>query len=145
VSAQVREQDGSRFAEELNERDFDALKDFLRTKRLQNVEETGEDKLVISGNVRTEWRFLAERQNGEQLRGGGAVNRAGIPISKNDFDIEFNLRFDYVTKRTWAVAHVQYDNSAGVDDEDLPCRGDPRRNDPEGYHGSGECDDICLK
>lgn len=133
-------QDESRFQEELNERDFDALKNFLRTKRIQNVEEEGEDKLVISGDVRTEWRFMTERAKGKQLRGGNAVSASGLPISKNDFDVEMNLRFDYVTKRTWAVAHVQYDNAAGVDDNEKSCK-----VDPQGYHGSGECADLCLK
>jgi len=139
-SGEVRGQDQSRYLEELNERDFDALKDYLRNKRIQNVEEAGEDKLVISGDVRAEWRFLRERENGHNLRGGGAENRAGLPISTNDFDIEMNLRFDYVTKRTWAVAQVQYDNSAGVDDEEKSCL-----VDPQGYHGSGDCEDLCLK
>lgn len=133
-------QDESRYQEELNERDFDALKNFLQTKRIENVQEEGEDQLVISGDVRSEWRYMTERQKGKQLRGGDATNRAGLPISNNDFDIEMNLRFDYVTERTWAVAHVQYDNSAGVDDNEIGCH-----IDPEGYHGSGECEDLCLK
>jgi hypothetical protein len=133
-------QDQGRYQQELNERDFDALKDFLRTKRIENVEEEGEDKLVISGDVRTEWRYMTEKARGKRLRGHGAVNRAGLPISNNDFDIEMNLRFDYVTERTWAVAHVQYDNSAGVDDNEIPCK-----IDPYGYHGSGDCADLCLK
>jgi hypothetical protein len=133
-------QDENAFTETLNERDFDALKDFLRSKRLQNVAEGGEDKLVISGDVRTEWRFLTERQNGKPLRGSDAKDLHGVPVSKNDFDIEMNLRFDYVTKRTWVVAHLQYDNGAGVDDNDKSCH-----EDPAGYHGSGECGDVCLK
>jgi hypothetical protein len=133
-------QDESRFLEELNERDFDALKDFLRSKRIQNVEEEGEDKLVINGDVRAEWRYLTERQKGHSLRGKKAHTRTGLPISNNDFDIEMNLRLDYVTKRTWSVVHVQYDNAAGVDDNEKHCT-----IDPEGYHGSGECADLCLK
>lgn len=169
VNAQFRHfgQDESRFQEELNERDFDALKQYLKDKRVSLIEEKGTDQLVISGDLRAEWRFLTERgrvehtkiihekvnKHGElvvdnvtfkkesrSLRGGDATTLAGLPISKNDFDIEVNLRFDYVTKRTWAVAHIQYDNAAGVDDNDKLCA-----FDPEGYHGSGECDDVCLK
>ena len=150
------EQDGSRFDEELNERDFDALRDFLKTRRA--VDATPKiSNLTISGDVRTEWRHLNESCKGQRLRGHGAVGLNGRPVSRNDFDIEFNLRFDYVNDRTWAVAHVRYDNSAGVDDNGHPCfysapiEGDcldqARQciGDPEGYHGSGNCSDLCVK
>ncbi len=132
-------QDFSRFDEELNERDFDALRDFLYTKRTIDVKEKA-DNLAISGDVRTEWRHLNERRKGHVLRGGNHVDSNGIPLSRNDFDIEFNLRFDYVCDRAWAVAHIRYDNGAGVDDNGKLCC-----DDPEGYHGSGFCDDLCLK
>jgi hypothetical protein len=210
----AEEQDTSRFQEELNERDFDALRDFLTTKRTIDVAEKS-CNLAISGDVRTEWRHLNERCRRERLRGRHAHDRFGLPISRNDFDIEFNLRFDYVCDRAWGVAHLQFDNSAGVDDNGHPCcrvedrrerrkerrkegeeerhchhhkhkkehhRGElkedkearrrhhrerhnccrleevrnrheghrccPDRDcyeDPEGYHGSGRCNDICLK
>lgn len=164
-AAESRAQDGSRFAEELNERDFDALREFLKSKRIVDIEKSC--NLTISGDVRTEWRHLNETCRGEKLRGGNATNRAGLPISRNDFDIECNLRFDYVAERTWAVAHVQYDNSAGVDGNGHPCgklvekkkhKEKCKRKcrkckaddidcqvDPRGWHGSGACDDLCLK
>lgn len=159
------EQDGSRFEEELNERDFDALKQFLNLKRAEDIEEKTSN-LVISGDVRTEYRHLNEKLKGVRLRGGNATEigdldavfhrepvegkcpNKGRPISRNDFDIEFNLRFDYIAERTWASAHVQYDNSAGVDGNGHPCclPVDPYcKADPEGWHGSGACDDLCLK
>ena len=72
--------------------------------------------------------------------GRGSVDEFGLPISRNDFDIIFNLWFDYVCDRGWAVAQLEFDNSAGVDDNGHPCF-----VDPEGYHGSGFCDDLCLK
>lgn len=183
------EQDSSRFDEELNERDFDALRDYLKQKRSIEIEENTLSNLTFSGDVRTEWRHLNEHCRGQSLRGKGAVDLGGRPISRNDFDIEFNLRLDYICDRTWAVAHVRYDNSAGVDDNDHPCgffermvrkpkkkshkkevkdalavneqapANDPDEptddkcmetarecgDDPEGYHGSGRCNDLCLK
>lgn len=153
------EQDNSRFDEELNERDFDALRDFLRERRAIEAEPCA--NLNISGDVRTEWRHLNETCCGQRLRGHGTVGINGRPVSRNDFDIEFNLRFDYIADRTWAVAQIRYDNSAGVDDNGHPCifTKDNGKNcspccldkarqcigDPEGYHGSGNCSDLCLK
>lgn len=133
------DQDGTPYLEELNERDFDALKDYINTKRTIDVAEKGQN-LTISGDVRTEWRHLNEKAHGHKVRGGGAINAEGLPISRNDFDIIFNLWFDYVCDRGWAVAQLEFDNSAGVDDCGLPCR-----VDPNGYHGSGFGDDLNLK
>lgn len=150
-------QDGSRFDEELNERDFDALRDYLRSKRAEDIVEST-STLTISGDVRTEWRHLNETCHDKNLRGGNAKNLKGLPVSRNDFDIEFNLRFDYICDKAWATAHVRYDNSAGVDDNGHPCGTgknfcntvclDQARDcipDSQGYHGSGNCDDLCLK
>jgi hypothetical protein len=149
--------------EELNERDTDALRQFINTKRIENAEEGGgtSKNLTITGDVRTEWRHLNEKLEGERLRGrGGELNKNCVPISRNDFDIEFNLRFDYVTERTWAVAHLQYDNSAGIEDDadcdcDVidcsrePCVGSSKSGESHctehRFFGSGACDDICLK
>lgn len=156
------EGDHSQFDEELNERDFAALRDFLKAKRALDVDDKCSN-LTISGDVRTEWRHLNETCCGERLRGGGATDAFGVkPISRNDFDIEFNLYFNYVYDRTWAVAQVRYDNSAGVDDNGHPCfdnddevdeacnvccKEKAKRcfGDRHGYHGSGACDDLCLK
>lgn len=156
------EQDGTRFDEELNERDFAALRDFLKAKRALDVDEHCSN-LTISGDVRSEYRHINESCCGERLRGGDATDVTGRkPVSQNDFDIEFNLYFNYVYERTWAIAHVRYDNSAGVDDNghscvdndfedneacNICCKEKARRceGDPEGYHGSGACDDLCLK
>lgn len=151
------EQDNSRFDEELNERDFDALRDYLKSKRAVDIVEST-SSLSISGDVRTEYRHMNETCKGQRLRGHGAVDLKGRPVSRNDFDIEFNLRFDYVCEKAWATAQIRYDNSAGVDDNGHPCFFDnddapgccvqqARRciGDPEGYHGSGNCDDLCVK
>lgn len=163
----INVQDGSRFEEELNERDWEALHEFVNTKRTIDVKEKAKN-LTITGDVRFEWRHLYEEVNGHRLRGRNATTLgkpnarpdsiletedeiiqdptllaeygAPLPISRNDFDIECNLWFDYVCGRTWAVAQLQFDNSSGVDDEEDSCA-----VDPEGYHGSGKCNDICLK
>ena len=133
-------QDGTRFLEELNERDTEVLVDYLNTKRLINLTEKA-DKLHISGRVNFEWRHLTESERGENLRGNGAVDPSShLPISRNDFDVEFNIDFDYDNDRDWAVASLKFDNSAGVDDNQVPCR-----IDPEGFHGGGRCNSICLK
>jgi hypothetical protein len=48
------------------------------------------------------------------LRGGEHVDSNGIPISVNDFDVEFNLKIKYTFKDAWAKAHLQFDNPAGI-------------------------------
>ncbi len=179
------EQDTSRYQRELNERDFDALKDYVNTKRTINVEEKARN-LTFAGDVRTEWRHMVERIGSKNLRGKGAFTNQCLPISKNDFDIIFNFRVDYVCDRSWGVAHVEYDNVAGVDDNCKACQcckrcddgdeqcvgcsncsssgrdklfcdscdcctGDKCRfqpkcvQDPQGYHGSGYCNMLCLR
>lgn len=134
-------QDGSDFAMELNERDWDALREFLNSKRTVDIRKKA-DNLTISGDVRTEWRHLMEQENGRQLRGrDGYDHEICRPISRNDFDIEMNLRFDYTVERTWAVVHLQYDNAAGIDGQtDTGCE-----CDPFALRGSGSCDGLCLK
>lgn len=133
-------QDGSRFDQELNERDFEALKRYLNTKRQEPLEEK-DDNLSISGDVRFEWRHMNETLRGIRLRGAPARHpERNLPISRNDFDCEFNLKFDYIMERSWAVAHLQYDNPAGVDSQDRGCV-----EDPHGWFGSGRCDEICLR
>lgn len=158
VEAAFCEQDGTRFDQELDERDFDALRDYVNTKRTINLSEKA-CNLTISGDVRTEWRHLNEKGckatdnlgNGRygNLRGKNRTNYFGCPLSRNDFDIEFNLRFDYVCDRNWAVVHLQYDNTAGVDGNRHPCKQEdhvpPLFADPKGFHGSGTCDNLCLK
>lgn len=149
------EQDGTSYDEELNERDFEALREFINSKKTIDLKEKA-NNLAISGDVRTEWRHMTETLDGHRLRGPGARfifpesvqgNNEEIydkgerfPVSKNDFDIEFNLHFEYRYKHTWAVGHVQYDNSAGIDDYGLNCN-----EDPKGWHGSGNAERLNLK
>lgn len=48
------------------------------------------------------------------LRGGRHVDARGMPISLNDFDVEFNLKLKYNYKKSWCYAHLQFDNPAGI-------------------------------
>lgn len=149
---------------ELNEEHFRLLREYLDDRRQQKVAEKTEGKgprLAISGEVHVEWRHINEKLNGESLRGGDAKDCRCIRLGRNDFDIEFDLRFNYETERTWAAAHIQYDNSAGIEDvgccraklrcEDgkagNPCnaKGDGIKKHKNRFHGSGSCDDLCLK
>ncbi len=63
-----------------------------------------------------------------------------LAIGKNDFDVEFDLFVDWKTDRTWAKAHLRYDNSSGVIDNDID-----EQIDPIGYHGSGSVDNLALR
>lgn len=159
---------GDTVADELNDHDFQALRDFLNSKRTIPLEEK-DCNLTISGDVRTEWRHRNEKENGKTLLGGRALGRDGLPYGRNDFDMEVNLRFDYVCDKAWAVTRIQFDNNAGIEDSGWPCcprneNGDltccadcekdhkePKhfigcgRFDPYGAHGSGTCDRLCLK
>jgi hypothetical protein len=47
---------------------------------------------------------------------------------------------DWKTDRTWARTHLRYDNSAGVVDNGID-----KKIDPQGYHGSGNMDNLALR
>lgn len=145
--------------EELNERDLQLLREFVYSKRQYDVADKSRN-LSISGDVHFEWRHLNEKQDHVSLRGPKGKDNNCVPLSHNDFDVEFNLRFDYVYDRAWCAAHLQYDNSAGIDR--LPCTcsdfnccgsedncGRPssskQRCIRHRFHGNGVCDQICLK
>lgn len=145
-AAEVVIQDTSAHDQELNERDFAALRDYLNTKR-EDLE-SKKTSLAISGDVRFEWRHMNEKISDVDC---GLINVRGrhrkdpdpkdnTPVSRNDFDCEFNLKFDYVMDRSWAVAHIQYDESAGVDSQKLKCD-----VDPHGWFGSGRSDRLNLR
>lgn len=165
-------QDRSAFQEELNETDFQALRDFINTKRTINLKEKSTN-MIITGDVRSEWRYLSQKGRfhpfgkNNILRGGNSVDLDELPLSHNDFDAEANLYFEYNCDRSWAVMQLQFDNSAGVFDGDTACScqdgiidfdgvGDGQElqvilnrgecvADPGGWHGSGRCNSICLK
>lgn len=120
AQAEVRPKSPDSYANELIDRDFDALRDFINSKRTINVEEK-DCNLYISGDVRTDWLNTTEKQSGCRIRGGNFADADGVFIGRNEFEIEFNLRFDYVCDRAWAVARVQFDCDAGVSDYAKEC------------------------
>lgn len=143
--------------EALNEVDRQALREFLQYRRAK-ISSDQTSKLKVSGDVRTEWRHINEKFDDIDLR--KSLDTRGIPFSHNDFDIEANIRMDYRTAKTWGVAHIQYDNSAGVDDNPCCCNtrithdetktkkereAELKKCSNRRFHGSGVCDDICLR
>jgi hypothetical protein len=128
---------------------------------------------MISGDIRMEWESIKEKWNGERARGSGARRYThlfnGARIPDNQFDVEFNLMFDYRGSCTWAVAHLEFDQNAGIDVNPRGCCGysaegcttdgsetfvttDPATDspaftagDPNGCHGSGNCSNLCLR
>lgn len=139
IYAQVVGQETA-FDRQLNTRDDQALREFVQSKENIDIKEKS-NNLEISGDVRFEWRSIREKgislytnpysdsrvsenadassshhfhQNYRALRGGDHVDSRGIPLSTNDFDVEFNLKVKYSYKRAWAAAHLQFDNPAGI-------------------------------
>lgn len=80
--------DETRFNEELNERDWDALQDYINTKRTINVAEKSTN-LAISGDMRTEWRHVNETCHDRKLRGGRRTDpRTDCGGDHIDFDFD---------------------------------------------------------
>lgn len=154
--------------QQLNQRDLAALRDFLHSKRNLDLL----DKIThlsFAGDVRSGWRHTTEKLCGRQLRGTDFLDPDGIPYSRNAFNVEFNFIVEYETERTWAVAHLDYDNSAGIDQACCCCddqarkdgcvttcpRATPairdlchrhcKKHKHQRMHGSGTEDDIDLK
>ena len=129
------------FDRDLNTRDDQPVREFVESKENIDIKEKASN-LEISGDVRFEWRSIREKgevyfydvnsgyyysegdepppysdtlyEEYRELRGGNHVDRNGIPISLNDFDVEFNLKLKYNYKRSWCYAHLQFDNPAGI-------------------------------
>lgn len=149
------ENDGaSRFQQDLNENDFEAVKDFVQKKRVSSLQDKI-TKLELGGEVHFEWQYIHEKIRGINIRGhrgeyvfvedevmNDEIYLIGerLPLSNNDFDVQFDLKMKYTDDNAWAGVHVRYDQSAGVDDNGLGCQ-----LDPEGYHGSGSVDNLNLK
>ncbi len=97
-----------------NNDDMEALRRWLRDKRLVTVKEIGGD-LSISGEVRTEFQDTNERRDGVRQRGhGSASDKDGKIRPQYAWDVEVNLMIDYRTDRTWAAIKVEFDNDMGV-------------------------------
>lgn len=115
----------------IDERDSQAVRQFLRTKRGLFLEDKV-NNLNISGDVRAEYKHICEKHEGVKLRDNCSEDLSDAlefevgghdafgdeanhkPFGKNEFDIELNLYFDYVAERTWASAWLEFDNNAGT-------------------------------
>lgn len=155
VSLTADEQDGmSRFQQDLNENDFEAVNDFVKKKRVSGLE-SKISNLELGGEIHVEWQYIHEKIKGVNIRGHNGqyifveqevvndeIYQIGdrLPLSNNDFDVQFDLKLKYTYEDAWAASHVRYDNSMGVDDNGLDCD-----LDPQGYHGSGSVDNLNLK
>lgn len=94
----------------LEQRDIEALRDWINTKRQVTVKERG-GNLSISGEVRTELQSTNEKKDGIKQRGhGGAVPGTAVRA----WDVEVNLMLDYRSDRTWATIKIEFDNDAGI-------------------------------
>lgn len=131
VSAQIGQE--TSFDRQLRSIDDQPLREFVESKENIDVKQKA-NNLDISGDVRFYWQNLQEKgeslyenisssgdnQNSSRthekyraFRGGNHVDREGLPLGKNIFDVEFNLKMKYSYKKSWAMAHIQLDNPAG--------------------------------
>lgn len=166
------------FERDLNTRDDQPLREFVESKENIDIKEKASN-MEISGDVRFEWRTIREkgvvyffedddysygsssdslRKEYRNLRGGDHVDFRNVPISNNDFDVEFNFKLKYNYKRAWCYAHLQFDNPCGIrgrndcfgkyilfNEEGSYVSGDLRRDQRFAYKGSGEANNINLK
>ncbi len=102
----------------LDQRDIQALREWVNTKRQVTVKEIG-GALSLSGEVRFELQSTNEKVNGIRQRGPGAplYGRSDgnyYPYPTNSWDIEVNVMLDYRTDRTWSAIKLEFDNNAGI-------------------------------
>jgi hypothetical protein len=94
--------------------DMDALRTWLREKRMVSIKEVGGD-LSLSGEVRVECQVTSEKKDGVQQRGEHGIkdDKGNILKAFAAFDVEVNLMLDYRTERTWASIKLEFDNDMG--------------------------------
>ncbi|MFA5250041.1 MAG: hypothetical protein WC371_01360 [Parachlamydiales bacterium] len=88
--------------------DMEALKRWLRDKRLITLKESG-GNLSLSGEVRVEMQAAEETKNKIRQRGRGGATE--VPLTA--FDCEVNIMLDYRSGRTWGAVKLEYDNAMG--------------------------------
>lgn len=151
ASVYANEPDGKTFfQQELEENDEQELLNFINAKRSIPLADKSQN-LSLSGEVHFEWNYQKEKIRGENIRvytfkepeqWGNEIFIPGdtIAIRPNDFDVQLDFFMDWKSDRTWARAHLRYDNSGGVVDNGLD-----KQIDPQGYHGSGSVDNLALR
>lgn len=156
----------NRFERELNERDYEVVRQFVNSKRTLDLQEKS-CNLSLSGDVRTEYRYIREQRCHRNIRGQQyPLPQFLAPLSHSEYNIQANVRLDYIDDSAWGVIHLLFDNTAGVDRGlDCYCHEDEchkhhhhkkfrhRRHchflldrcDPHGWHGSGTQSFIDLR
>lgn len=89
--------------------EMDALKKWIRDKRLVTIKEIGGD-LSLSGEVRVEYQSVNEKKDGINQRAPDGQ----FDIPARAMDVEVNLMLDYRTDRLWASIKLEFDNDMGV-------------------------------
>jgi hypothetical protein len=97
------------FEEKRDEADMDALRRWIRDKRMVTLKEIGGD-LSLSGEVRTEFQNTSEIRDGIRQRGSNSTTNRPAQA----WDVEVNLMLDYRTDRTWAAIKLEFDNDMGI-------------------------------
>lgn len=135
LSTNAIAQQENRFEREFD-RDETAVREFVESKENIDVRAKA-NNLEISGDVRFVYQNRQEEadiicvkdlegfdpknftkhdieKRYRKLRGGNRVNRDGLPVSCNDFNVKFNLKIKYDFDQTWAMAQVQFNTLAGI-------------------------------
>ncbi len=144
--------------------DYPVVMDYVNSKRSIPLKDKG-PSLSNSGDVRAGWGHIEEKIMGFDLRKPGAIptdkqlealckcgdkdpctcidsetgkcSKCCFP--KDVFEIEYNLYVDYACDRSWAVAWIEFANTAGID-SNRPCN-----KDKDACRGSGCCENLCLR
>lgn len=109
----------------LDERDVEAVQEFLKEQESKVSVEIAHDKLEIAGNVNLNWQRRSEKINDGRVRGSGSGINTLKPsvappgyarLGSNTYEVEFNMIFDYSSDCTWAYTQLQFSNDAGTAD-----------------------------
>ncbi|MES2123032.1 MAG: hypothetical protein V4492_09735, partial [Chlamydiota bacterium] len=105
-------------SDNLEQKDINALREWINTKRQVTVREMG-GALSISGEVRTELQSTSETVNGIQQRSNKKAASHGsdlgaVAFPHNAYDVEVNIMLDYRTEGSWALIKLEFDNDCGV-------------------------------
>jgi hypothetical protein len=93
----------------LDNRDVQAIREWINTKRQVTVKELG-GALSLAGEVRAEFQKVGETKSGIRQRGEGGAT----PINSSAFDVEVNIMLDYRADRTWGTIKLEFDNDQGI-------------------------------
>ncbi|HLB52278.1 MAG TPA: hypothetical protein VJK48_01040 [Chlamydiales bacterium] len=97
---------------DVDAKDMDALRRWLRDKRFITMRELGGD-LSLTGEVRSEFQAINDRLDGVQLRDNPKAT-GGVPRPMYAWDVEVNLMLDYRSERAWAAVKIEFDNDQGI-------------------------------